>query len=149
MRRAFSIVELMIVVAVIGILAALAIPHFSNQTAQTKESAAKANLRILRGAIEYYAFRHSGAAPGYAMNDPSGPVSESFFRQQTLAQDGCLRGIPENPFNNLDTILILKNGEAFPADATGSYGWIYQPVAKVIRLDWPGTDERGVRYFDY
>lgn len=149
MRRAFTIVEMMIVVAMIGILAALAIPHFSNQTAQAKDSAAKADLHVLRGAIELYALRHGGVAPGYAMDEASGVIGEEFFRVQMLAADGCLRSIPKNPFNNLDTLLMLKNGDVLPAKATGDYGWIYQPATRVIRLDWPGTDEDGIRYFDY
>jgi prepilin-type N-terminal cleavage/methylation domain-containing protein len=149
MRKAFSIAELMIVVAIMGILAALAMPFFRNQTIQAKESAAKYNLRMLRGAIEYYAVRHEGVAPGYVLDDAGGVAGEAVFRQQTSAQDGSLRRMPQNPFNNLDTILVIQNAEEFPAQATGAYGWVYQPATKTICLDWPGTDERGVRYFDY
>jgi prepilin-type N-terminal cleavage/methylation domain-containing protein len=149
MRKAFSIAELMIVMAIIGILAALAMPFFSNQTTQAKESAAKYNLRILRGAIEYYAVRHEGVAPGYPLDDAGGMAGEAVFREQAVAEDGALRKMPQNPFNNLDTMLILQNNQEFPAQATGTYGWIYQPLTKTIRLDWRGTDEKGMRYFDY
>ncbi len=149
MRKAFSIAELMIVVAIIGILAALAMPFFSNQTTQAKASAAKYNLRMLRGAIEYYAIRHEGVVPGYAMDDASGVAGEAIFREQVVAPDASLRRMPQNPFNNLDTMLVLQNNEAFPAQPTGNYGWIYQPATKTIRLDWPGADEKGMRYFDY
>jgi prepilin-type N-terminal cleavage/methylation domain-containing protein len=149
MRKAFSIAELMIVVAIIGILAALAMPFFSNQTTQAKASAAKYNLRILRGAIEYYAVRHEGVAPGYALDDASGAASAAVFREQAVAQDGSLRKMPPNPFNNLDTMLVVQNNQEFPAQATGTYGWIYQPLTRTIRLDWRGADEKGMRYFDY
>jgi prepilin-type N-terminal cleavage/methylation domain-containing protein len=149
MRKAFSIAELMIVVAIIGILAALVIPFFSNQTTQARESAAKYNLRMLRGAIEYYALRHESVAPGYAMDDASGVASEAIFLEQAVAPDAALRRMPQNPFNNLGTLLVLQNNEEFPAQATGAYGWIYHPASKTIRLDWPGTDEQGMRYFDY
>jgi type IV pilus assembly protein PilA len=149
MRKAFSIAELVIIVAIIGILAALVVPYFRNQTTQAKESAARYDLRVLRGAIELYATRHEGVAPGYALDDPSGAVGEAIFRQQTLAEDGSLRRMPVNPFNEFDTMLILGNDEVLPAQATGTYGWIYQPATKIIRLDWPGTDDGGVRYFDY
>jgi type IV pilus assembly protein PilA len=150
MRKAFSIAELMIVVAIIGILAALTVPYFRNQTTQAKESAAKYNLRLLRNAIEYYAVRHESVPPGYAMDDDSGAASAVVFRQQVVAQDGgALRKMPQNPFNNLDTMLVIQNNQELPAQGTGTYGWIYQPAAKVIRLDWRGADEKGVRYFDY
>ena len=149
MRKAFSIAELTIVVAIIGILAALVVPCFRNQTMQAKESAAKYDLRVLRNAIELYAVRHGGVGPGYAMDDPGGALGEGFFRDQMLAPGSCLRRMPQNPFNALDSIMVLNNGDAFPAQATGTFGWIYQPATKTIRLDWPGNDERGMRYFDY
>jgi hypothetical protein len=46
-------------------------------------------------------------------------------------------------------VRIVGNNEAFPTEPTGHDGWIYQPVTKNIRVDWPGSDARGIRYFDY
>jgi len=149
MRNAFSLVEMVIVVAMIGIMAALVIPCFNGQTLEAKEAAARGDLRILRSAVEFYAVRHSGVAPGYPDNDPSRAPTAEEFRTQMTAQEVCLRKIPENPFNDLDTMYMVKNSEAFPVDATGAYGWIYQPATKMIRLDWPGQDIGTVRYFDY
>ena len=57
--------------------------------------------------------------------------------------------MPPNPFNNLKTMFMLGNGASFPANASGAYGWIYQPATETIRLDWPGVDEGGGRYYDY
>lgn len=149
MKNAFSLVEMVIVVAMIGIVAALVIPCFNGQTLEAREAAAKDDLRILRSAIEFYAVRHSGVAPGYPGDDLSRVPTTDEFRTQMTVQEVCLRKIPENPFNDLDTMYIIKNGELFPANATGAYGWIYQPATKVIRLDWPGQDSGSVRYFDY
>ena len=50
MRKGFSLVEIMIVVSILGILAAIVLPEFQNYQQQAKESAAKDNLRILREA---------------------------------------------------------------------------------------------------
>jgi len=57
--------------------------------------------------------------------------------------------IPEYPFNDLSRARIIGNEEAFPAQATRHDGWISQPATKNIRIDWPGSDSHGVRYFDY
>ncbi|OHB67512.1 MAG: hypothetical protein A2Y77_13455 [Planctomycetes bacterium RBG_13_62_9] len=149
MRKAFSIAELMIVVAIIGILAALAIPYVGDHAAEAKEAAAKDNLRVLRDSIRFYAVRHGDVSPGYVDNDPETVPTAECFRQQMIVAENFLRKVPANPFNNLDTLRIIQNNEAFPAEGTGAFGWIYQPATGNVRVDWPGTDPRGVPYADY
>lgn len=147
--QAFSIVELIIVVAVLGILAAIVLPQFQSHVTQAKEVAAKDNLRILRSAIELYTAKHTGVAPGYKDNDPTAAPSSDYFRRQTTLDSHYFVKVPQNPFNRLDTIRMIGNSEAFPAEATGNSGWIYQPATETIRLDWPGVDDDGMRYCDY
>jgi general secretion pathway protein G len=149
MRKGLSLVELVIVACIIGILAALVVPLVQGQATDAKTAAAKDNLRILRSTIELYAANNGGIPPGYEDNSRSGAVDETFFRDQTVVVAKYMRRIPENPFNNLDTILMVGNGQTFPSEATGDYGWVYQPSTQIIRLDWPGTDQDGVRYFDF
>jgi len=149
MRRAFSIAELVIVAAIIGILAALVTPLLSSHAMEAKEAAAREDVQLLRGAIELYAARHAGVAPGYVDNDPTTVPTAPQFQDQTTVQDRCLLQIPQNPFNNLNRVRIIGNDEDFPAEATGQDGWIYQPATKIIHIDWPGSDSHGVRYFDY
>ncbi len=51
---AFSLVELLIVIIIIAVLAAVAIPRFANSSQRSKESALRANLKLYRNAIELY-----------------------------------------------------------------------------------------------
>jgi len=149
MRKAFSIAELIIVAAIIGILAALLVPSMHSHAMSAKEAATREDLQLLRGAIELSAVRHAGVPPGYeGGNQSSTPTAERFQNQLTV-EDHCLLQIPENPFNNLNRVRIIGNEEAFPTEATGHDGWIYQPATKNIRVDWPGSDSHGIRYFDY
>lgn len=148
-RRAFSIAELVIVVCIIGILAAIVLPVFQNNATEAKIAAAKDNLRILRGVVELYAVNHKDVPPGYPADNPNGQPTGENFIQQTTVDETYLRNIPRNPFNNLDTIDVLGNGEALPTEATGKFGWIYKPSSRTVRLDWPGRDDKQVRYYDY
>lgn len=149
MNRAFSLVELMIVVAVLGILAAIVVPQFQSHSSQAREAVAKDSLRLLRGAIELYIARHKGVPPGYNNDDPMTSPANSYFLTQLIVDGRYLSKMPKNPFNNQQDIKMIGNGESFPPNPTGEFGWVYQPATKTIRLDWPGTGKDGFSYFEY
>lgn len=53
-QNAFTLVELLIVIIIIAVLAAIAIPKFSNSTTRSKESALRSNLKLVRNAVELF-----------------------------------------------------------------------------------------------
>ncbi len=163
-KKAFTLVEVLIVVAIIGILAAMALPRFQGHIAEAKAATAKESLRTLRTTIELYAAEHKDKAPGYFNN----MVVFNFFIYQTrniTDEDGnykvlkvptdeypygpYLSDYPENPFNGEYIFKMIADNNEMPATATGEFGWIYKPATKTIRLDWPGKDSDGIAYYDY
>ena len=146
-RKAFTLVELMIVVSILGILGAIVLPAFGDHIQKAKEAAAKDNLRILRETIGRYAIDHNDVPPGYTENDPTKMAFGIAFKLQL--ESGYLSGIPGNPFNDLENITIVTNGANFPATADGTTGWIYKPETKEIRVNYAGTDSEGVSYLTY
>ncbi len=158
MKKGFTLVELLIVIVVLGIIAAIVVPSFQSYTQQAKEAAAKDHLRTLRAIIEIYAAKNGGVAPGYPDNDILRAPTEVNFREQiTIAaveasefKSGILE-CPENPFSGKKAVKIIANLTPFPSEPTqtGTYGWIYKPATKNIRLNTKGVDSEGVVYFEY
>ena len=165
-QQAFTLTEVLIVVAILGILAAVVFPEYRNYNQKAKESSAKENLRALRTAIERYSIQHNGVAPGYYNGDTTTLPSRLVFTQQ-LCLSSNVNGQTEqpgtpgynfgpylikpvrNPFNDKMDIQIIANDGEFPSEATGTCGWIYKAATRTIKLDWPGSDSEGVPYYSY
>lgn len=63
-EKGFTLIELMIVVAIIGILAAIAIPRFADLIKKAKEGGTKGNLGAIRSALSVYYSDNEGKYPG-------------------------------------------------------------------------------------
>ncbi len=85
-KSGFTLVEIMIVVAIIGLLAAIAIPSFVNARTKSQTNACINNLRQISGAKDQYALDKGGTAPTaigdlvstYITKDPTCPASGTY-----------------------------------------------------------------------
>ncbi len=164
--KAFTLVEILIVVVILGILAAVVIPTIAHNTVSAKDSALAVDLQLLRRVILVYKGQHLEVGPGYPNGDKSqAPTEQDFIDQVTLSSNmngqtaaigtpGFNRGpylmkIPANPFNGLNTIEVLADAQAFPANADDSHGWVYKAATSEIRADNTGTNQNGKRFYDF
>lgn len=164
--KAYTLVEILIVVVILGILAAVVILSVAHNTVSAKDSALAVDLKLLRNVILIYKSQHLEVGPGYPNGDTSlAPTEQDFIDQATLSSNsngqtaaigtpGFNRGpylmkIPTNPFNNLNSVQILGNAQAFPANADDSHGWIYKPATSEIHPDNTGANDNGKLYYDY
>lgn len=168
MRRArgFTLVEILIVVVLLGVLAAIVIPAIGNSATSARETTLSMDLSLLRRFIPVYTSQHGEVPPGYPGGDLSAtPTRDAFVAQATLSSNSegetaargtpgyrfgpYLSNIPANPFNKLDTVEVLADDADFPAVADDSAGWIYKPATGEIRPGNSGTDDSGTAYYAY
>ena len=62
-RRGFTLIEILIVVIILGILAAIVIPQFTNASTQAKQSALDSTVQTLRSQIALYRLQHGDTLP--------------------------------------------------------------------------------------
>jgi prepilin-type N-terminal cleavage/methylation domain-containing protein len=60
---AFTLVEVLIVVVILGILAAIAVPQFSNASTDARRSALQSTVQSVRSQINLYKLQHGQALP--------------------------------------------------------------------------------------
>jgi type IV pilus assembly protein PilA len=90
----FTLVELLVVMLILGLLAAIAIPAFFNQRDKARDAEAKSAVRTAQTAIETYATDHDGHYTG-AVSDPTAADPASLQKiEQSLTDVGTRLTVP-------------------------------------------------------
>jgi general secretion pathway protein G len=163
--RAFTLVEILIVVFALGILATVVIPQFSMAGQHNRQNRLKDDLQYLRTQIAVFKAQHQDVPPGYRDGNPASiPSADQFVAQMTQHSDlnfhlsdsastsfpygPYLKQVPANKVNGLSTFEMVGNNQPMPAP-NGSTGWIYKPQTQEVIPNLTGRDDSGTAYSSY
>ena len=131
-KSGFTLVEILIVVVILGILAAIVIPQFTEASTEAKLSSLCTDLQTVRSQIELYKIQHNDNLPGSGTatwveamtgkTDVAGAVGTDY--------GPYLQKIPTNQFNDLDTVRL--SGAAAGAN---SDGWRFDTTSGAFQAD--------------
>lgn len=149
--RGFSLLELVIVVSIIGIIAAIAIPRFSRATAGASDAALTGDLAVMRNAIDMFAAEHGGTFPALATivaqlttyTNAGGTANAT--KTTAYIYGPYLRQVPKLPVG-------AKKGQTGIDDEDGaSIGWIYTVATGDIKANCTDSevDAAGTKYNEY
>ncbi len=124
-NRAFTLIEILIVVVILGILAAIVIPQFTDASQQAMESSVVTQLQTLRSQIELHDIQW-----------PLTPFDPLIHGWDQLTTGDYLQSEPKNPMMNGSPIVDASWG-------TGA-GWIWDdPNGWGINVYAPNQDDTG------
>src|SRR5688572_23716854 len=130
--RGFTLVEVLIVVVIMAVLAAVVIPQFSASTEDAKRSTADFNLSTLRSIIQAYKGQHNGINAAYDAGNKTLTVllsktkTDGTIDNTNGAYGPYLVEFPDNPFTNVRDVKTITNDPAKDTDVTANNagGWL-------------------------
>ncbi len=123
MAKGFTLVEILIVVVILGILAAIVVPQFTNAANESRVGNVATQVSTIESQLELFAARNNGAYPDLAA-DGWGDADTA----DTMVGDGYFKEVPTNPFTNSSEINAWPDGT--DTDVSVIYaddvdGWYY------------------------
>ena len=137
-RNGFTLVEILIVVVILGILAAIVIPQFTEASTEAKNSSLVSDLQTARSQIELYKIQHNDNLPGEVGGATSTAALFKAHMEGYTEVDGTaatgpgtgifgpyLQKIPSNPFADANAITTILPVTTDPTTAVTTSAWFF------------------------
>jgi len=127
-QRAFTLVEILIVVVILGILAAIVVPQFTNATQEASTKATVAQLTKIRNAVDVFYVRNGNMLPTVTAGDgtwgeiltPAGEYMKLPPRNKWVAPSVAT------------TIILRDTPDSGYTTPSPTYGWIFSPTLREV-----------------
>ncbi|HOK67259.1 MAG TPA: prepilin-type N-terminal cleavage/methylation domain-containing protein [Anaerohalosphaeraceae bacterium] len=132
-KKGFTLVEILIVVVILGILAAIVIPQFSQASTEAKLNSCRSSLQSLRSQIELYKIQHNDQPPALAdfaaqmttYSDANGNTNATKDVANGFIYGPYIQQVPTNPWNNSKAVNDIAGGG-------NQEGWVYDQTTGAI-----------------
>ena len=129
-RQGFTLVEILIVVVILGILAAIVIPQFTSASEDARASSLVSQLQTIRSQLELYQIQHNGEYPADLATD---------WDEMTIAdaqgRGPYLQQTPRNPFGPDGDGSVTAVQSLADLDAHNATDWNYHPATGQIKAN--------------
>jgi len=135
-KSGFTLVEILIVVIILGILAAIVIPQFTNASQDARKNSLTSQLQTIRSQVELYRLQHLDqdspklvAGGATAWDQMTVKTNSDHTTTGTPTFGPYFNSAPVNPLNNSNTVFILSGDATFGgASGTTADGWLFNPA---------------------
>ncbi len=154
-RSGFTLVEILIVVIILGILAAIVIPQFTNASQDARKNSLTSQLQTVRAQLELYKLQHLDELPPSLDGSTASPAcwEEMTFKTDVAHNTGTgnfgpyLQAPPANPLNGKVDVAVVSGTTDFGSGggsfSSGTAGFVLNTTTGKI---WATSAKNGFIY---
>lgn len=135
LKKGFTLVEILIVVIILGILAAIVIPQFTSASEDARKNSLTSQVQTLRSQVELYKLQHTSSGAELFADATSDVTQWKELTNKTTAAGGVdnaagtfgpyLQTLPVNNLNGFSKVVVATVADETTYDPANDAGFIY------------------------